>query len=154
MQAQKPLNTLPVLYNKTGIISASYDPGQEISQLLSMLHEEDTANTYQKAAEKTWTLFKRLTMLILFTFSLIIALLIWLYGIGFQAGFYFRKWLEVERPPIEKVTSLILDYLSWPFRKAYDWAKWFVKEYLHWEVSFDDANSQPPTSTSTETKPQ
>lgn len=153
-QTQKPLNVLPVLYEKTGIIAASYDPGQEISQLLSMLKEDETSGTYQKAAEKTWVLFKRVVMLVLFTFSLIVALLIWLYGMGFQAGFYFRRWLEVERPPIEKVTSLILNYLSLPFRKAYDWANWFVKEYLHWQISFDSANSQSPKSTSTETKPE
>jgi hypothetical protein len=160
-EVQQPLSCLPVLY-KDNVTAVQYDPGQEVNQLLSILKESETSDAYQKVAEKTWMFLKRLIVLILFTISLVFALLVWVYGTGFQAGYHFRKWLEEEQPPIEKITSQILDYLSWPFKKAYEWAEKFVEDYLHWKVSFDKSPSQTDHAASQttavsivrETKPQ
>ena len=145
---QSALNDYPVLYKGNGSALTEYNPFQELSQLFSLLSAEDTATTYQKAAEKTWLLFKKAIALLLFIVSLIIALPIWIGGIGFQAGFHFHRWLEVEQPPLEQIVFNLLEFLAWPFKQAYAWASQFIEEYLHWKVCFDqpDAKTSLPAS--------
>lgn len=148
-QSQGSLAYTPVLYQGSDSKLIRYNPIEELSQLLSLLSEDDTSTTYQKAAEKTWLLFKKAIVLLLFVFCFIIALPIWVSGVGFQMGFRFRKWLEEERPSIEQVVNRVLEFLAFPFKQAYAWASWFVKEYLNWEISFTKpAESKPAESKS------
>lgn len=146
-QRQGSLNYYPVLYKEDGSKLIQYNPIEELSQLFSLLSADDTSTTYQKAAEKTWLLFKKAIVLFLFVLCFIVALPIWVAGIGFQVGFNFRKWLEVERPSLEQIVYRALEYIAYPFKQAYVWASWFVKQYLNWEISFDSPAKPVPAST-------
>lgn len=140
-QTQGLVNYSPTLYKENGSKLIQYNPIAELSELFSLLSASDTSTAYQKAAEKTWLLLKKTIVLLLFVFCLIVAMPIWVSGIGFQMGFKFREWLEKEQPSLEQIISRILDFVAYPFKQAYAWANWFVKQYLNWEVSFDPARS-------------
>lgn len=135
-QSQK--SSYPLLYKGNDSKLIQYDPIQEVNQLLSLLSASDT--------EKIWVFFKKAIVLLLFLICFVIALPIWLYGIGFQAGFHFREWIDTEKPPIEKIVDLVLGYLSWPFTKAYAWASWFVKQYFDWEFPFGTSATKSESS--------
>lgn len=145
-QSQGSFNYTPVLYQGSASKLVQYNPLQELSQLLSLLSADDTSTTYQKAAEKTWLLFTKAIVLLLFVFCFIVALPIWVAGVGFQMGFQIRKWLAEEPSDIE-IANQVLEFLTFPFRQAYAWASWFIKEYLNWEISFTKpADSKPADS--------
>jgi hypothetical protein len=143
-QRQGSLNYYPILYKGNDSKLIQYNPLEELNQLFSLLSENDTSTTYQKAAEKTWLLFKKAIVLLLFMFCFIIAMPIWVSGIGFQMGFKFREWLEKEQPSMEQIVNRVLEFLTYPFKQAYAWASWFVKQYLNWEVSFDSLTQSTP----------
>lgn len=126
----------PVLYRGNASKLVQYNPIRELSQLLSLLSEQETATTYQKATQTTWDLLKQTIGLLLFIFCFVLALPIWLCGIGFQTGFHLRRWLEVEQPGIETVLARLFDLLGLPFKRIFAWASWFVEQYLNWKVSF------------------
>ena len=142
---QRPgsLSYSPILYKGDASKLIQYNPLEELSQLFSLLSADETSNTYQKAAEKTWLLLKKTIVLFLFVVCFIVALPIWVGGIGFQAGFKFRQWLETDQPSLEQIVYRMLEAIAYPFKQAYAWASWFVKQYLNWEVSF----SSPPQAT-------
>jgi hypothetical protein len=152
-QTQGSFNYYPVLYKADGSKLIQYDPIQEVNQLLSLLSADDTSATYQKATAKTWTIFKKAIVLFLFLFCLVIALPIWISGIGFQSGFHFRKWLEDEQPPLEKIVDLLLAYLAKPFQQAYAWASGFIESYLNLKISFDASEPTSPSPKPVETAP-
>jgi hypothetical protein len=134
----------PVLYKADGSKLIQYDPIQEVNQLISLLSADDTSTTYQKATAKTWVIFKKAIVLFLFLVCFVIAFPIWVSGIGFQSGFHFRKWLEDEQPPLEKIVGLLLAYLAKPFQQAYAWASGFIESYLNLKVSFDTSKPKSP----------
>ncbi len=145
-QVQGSLNYYPVLYKADGSKLIQYDPIQEVNQLLSLLSADDTSTTYQKATAKTWVIFKKVILLLLFFFCLIIALPIWITGLGFQSGFHFRQWLEDEQPPVEAIVARALAYLGKPFQRAYAWASGFIENYLNLKIAFDSTAPQPAAS--------
>lgn len=146
-QSQESLNYYPILYKGNGSQLIQYNPIEELSQLVSLLSASDTSTTYQKAAEKTWLLFKKAIVLLLFIFCFIVAMPIWVSGTGFQMGFKFREWLEKDQPSIEQVVNRVLEFFTYPFKQAYVWASWFVKQYLNWEISFDASAKPVPAPT-------
>ncbi len=64
------------------------------AQIYELLREKDTILTYKQAIIKTWKLLKYLLALIFYLFLLGIALIITIWGIGYNLGVEFRKWLE------------------------------------------------------------
>ncbi|MBE9013393.1 hypothetical protein IQ250_24680 [Pseudanabaenaceae cyanobacterium LEGE 13415] len=152
-QSQKAFNDYPILYKGDDSKLIQYNPIEEVNQILSLLSEPDTSTTYQKAAEKTWLLLKKAIVLFLFIGCFIVALPIWVSGVGFQYGFRFRKWLDTEQPSIEQIVNRLLEFIAAPFKAAYAWASWFVKQYLNWGVQFDSVPQTPPApSSESETK--
>jgi hypothetical protein len=148
-QNSETLTYYPILHRGNAAKLVQYNPIREIGQLFSLLSEEETATTYQKATQTTWNLLKQTIGLLLFAFCFVIALPIWLCGIGFQTGFHFRRWLETEQPGIETVTARVLDFLGSPFRQVFAWASWFIEQYLNWKVSFTvpEKTTSPTLST-------
>lgn len=157
-QAQKPQSNL-LLYKPDNAYLQSNPVQQQVSQLWSTLSEEDTAAVYQQAAAKTWTLLKQIASLIVFIVIAIVALTVWLWGVGFRSGLQFRQWIEVEHPTSDELVGAFLKVLIWPLERAFEWADRFVKNYLGWELHFDLVKPKPeptdetpvPTSTSTST---
>lgn len=135
-QSSQSLVYYPVFSRGSVVKLVQYNPIQELSHLLSLVSDQETATTYQEATHRTWMLLKQTIGLLLFAFCFVIALPVWLCGIGFQTGFHFRRWLETEQPGIETVMARVLDFLSSPFKQIFAWASWFVEQYLNWKVSF------------------
>ncbi|MDZ8055881.1 MAG: hypothetical protein RMX68_016570 [Aulosira sp. ZfuVER01] len=145
-QSQESLSSLPVLYKSEDSQPIQYNPIQEAIQLWVNLSQKDTVVVYQQAAGKTWNLFKQAIALISFLFFLLIALIIWVWGIAFQSGAYVRAWLEVEQPTLEETISAFLKVLLWPFERAYEWSSSFIKKYLGWEIKFNPLPEKSPTT--------
>jgi hypothetical protein len=143
-QSQESLSSLPVLYTRDDSQSIQYHPIQGAIQLWATLSEKDTVVVYQQAAGKTWELIKQVFTVIFFLFSLVIALIIWAWGIAFQSGLNFRNWLEVKQPTLGEIVSALLIYLAWSFKHAYEWAASFIKKYLGWEIKFEPPTAKSP----------
>ncbi len=141
-QSQESVSSLPVLYKGD-------DPIQGAMQLCRILSEKDTVVVYQQAAGKTWDLLKQATAVIYFLFRLLIALIIWVWGIAFQSGRYFRNWLEVKQPNLDEITSALFKYLVWSAKRAYEWSASFIKKYLGWEIKFDPPTVESPPEETT-----
>jgi hypothetical protein len=135
---------------------------RKANDLWTTFVEEDTGTVYQQAATKTWELLKQMISLLFFLWVLLVALIIWIWGIGFRSGLQFRTWLEVKQPKLDEILSALLkNFFVWPFEQAFAWASAFVKKYLDWEIEFDPIQSKPtsakPESTqtgSTEANPE
>ncbi|MDZ7963101.1 MAG: hypothetical protein RMY34_35475 [Aulosira sp. DedQUE10] len=145
-QSQKSLSSLPVLYTRDDSQPIQYNPFQEITQLFKTLSDEDTSSVYQNAAVKTWKIFKQAITLITFLFLLLCALIVWVWGIGFKSGLYFRTWIETTKPTVDELIVVVLKILLWPFERTFDWANSFIKDLFGWEIKFDPSK---PESTST-----
>ncbi len=118
------------------------------SKIWETLSAKDTGDVYWQAVVKTWRLLKQTIALLFFLWILLVALIIWVWGIGFKGGLHFRTWLEVKQPPLDKVAATCLKgFFVWPFERIFEWASNFVKKHLGWEVEFT-----PITSESTPTK--
>ncbi|NJR60600.1 MAG: hypothetical protein HC769_18250 [Cyanobacteria bacterium CRU_2_1] len=150
---------IPMLYNKDDAYIQISPVQEQATQLWAILSENDTAMVYQQAAAKTWKLLKQTIVLLVFLFVLLIALVVWIWGIGFQSGLQFRTWLETEHPTLDELMTVLLKVLLYPFERAFAWANWFIKTYLGWEIHFGSPPSessstqpeQPSTSTPSET---
>lgn len=126
---------------------------EQAGQLWAILSQDDTATTYQQAAVKTWKLFKQAIILIFFLFVLLIALVFLLWGIGFQSGRQFRRWLEIKQPTLDDLLYIMLEIIVLPFKRAFEWANSFIKKYLGWEIQFDDLCPELVTANPQESNP-
>ena len=120
---------------------------EEGLQLFNLLSAEETADAYQKAGAATWTLIKKIGLIIFFSLLLVAALIIWILGIGFQLGFYTRQKLE-GKPP-ESVVDIVIGFYTFMggmFVKVYEWAAAFIKKTLGWtfELPTSEGESPPP----------
>ncbi len=120
---------------------------EEGLQLFNLLSAEETADAYQKAGAATWTLIKKVGLIIFFSLLLVAALVIWILGIGFQLGFYARQKLEGNPP--ESVVDIVIDFYAFIgrlFVKGYEWAAAFIKKTLGWtfELPASEGKSTPP----------
>ncbi|WP_144416025.1 hypothetical protein [Calothrix sp. 336/3] len=145
-------NSLPVLYKRDNIQPTENNPIQGAIQLWATLSDKDTAVVYQQAAGKTWLIFKQAIAVVLFLFALITALNIWVLGIAFKSGQKLRNWLEVKQPNLHEITSALLQLLASPLERAYKWAESFVKEYLRWEIKFEQTKPESHTNQGKDTK--
>jgi hypothetical protein len=137
--------SLPVLYNRNNDQSIESNSIQGAIQLWATLSDKETAVVYQQAADKTWQICKQAITVILFLLTLIIALTIWVFGIAFQSGQKLRNWLEIKQPNLDEVASALFQFLASPLERAYKWAESFVKEYLRWEIKFEQTKPESPT---------
>ncbi len=143
----KQSQELPVLYTRDNSKLIQGGPVQrEAIQLGETFSNKETAVVYQQAAEKTWKLFKQAIALFFHLFLLLIALIIWVWGISFECGFNFRKWIEVEQPTIDEIIFRLFKFLVWPLKRIYEWANAFLKEHLGW----DNPLKPKPSSTTSE----
>ena len=149
-QSQQSLSNLPVLYTRDDSQSIEYNPIQGVVQLYTTLSEKETLVVYQKAAEKTWELFKQAFGVILFLVRLLIALIIWAYGIAYQSGYHLRNWLEVEQGTPDIILFALLKFLKQAGKHAYEWATSFIKKYLGLEIKFNNSITEKPSATETE----
>jgi len=150
-QSPASSKNLPVLYRSENFQPIDNNPIQEAIQLWATLSDTDTTVTYQKAALKTWLIFKQLITVILFLLSLVTALIIWVLGLAFQSGQQFRNWLEVKQPNLNEIVSVLFKFLVWPLERAYEWSAAFIKEYLGWEIKFDPLTAKSPANKQEET---
>lgn len=153
-QNQKSQSKLIPLSSKVG--QARLASVQRMANdLWATLSEKDTGTVYQQAATKTWKLLKQTITLLFFLWVLLVALIIWIWGIGFQSGLQFRTWLAVKKTTQNEIIPAILQFLFvWPLKGAVEWANEFVKKYLGWEVEFNpiEPGSGSPSAGSPETK--
>ncbi|PAX53014.1 hypothetical protein [Brunnivagina elsteri] len=150
-QSPESSHSLPVLYKKDNSQSADYNPIQGAIQLWATLSDKNTAVVYQQASSKTWQIFKQAIAVVLFLFALLIALIIWVLGIAFQSGQYFRNWLEIKQPNLDEIVSTLFKYLLLPLERAYQLSASFIKEYLGWEIKFDPLRGKSPATKLEET---
>ncbi|BAZ03837.1 hypothetical protein [Calothrix sp. NIES-3974] len=136
---------LPVLYKRDNTQPTEYNPIQGAMQLWATLSDKDTAIVYQQAGNKTWQIFKQAIAVILFLLALVVALVIWVWGIAFQSGQSLRNWLEIKQPNLEELTSALFRFLARPLERVYAWAASFIKEYLGWEIKFDSPSEESPS---------
>jgi hypothetical protein len=108
------------------------------TELWETLSEKETAITYKQALVKTWNLLKYLLALLLSIFLLTVALIVSIWGIGFNLGEQFQQWLDnggQGRTPEEFVTKL-LKIIVFPIQKIVEWANKYVEKYLpEWNPS-------------------
>jgi hypothetical protein len=121
----------------------------QVDQLWAVLREENTADAYQQAGAKTWKLFKHLVALLLYVWLLLLAIVIWIWGIGFQSGYYFRKWISDEEPTSVEIVTACLKVLLLPFAWAYAWASEFVHSQLGWKNPLEEETADTPSVTET-----
>lgn len=101
-------------------------------ELWDSLSEKDTVVTYKQAIIKTWKLLKYLLALLFFVFLLVVALILSIWGIGFNTGISLQKWLDnggQGRQPEEFIMEL-LKILLLPVQKVMEWANQYVEKYL------------------------
>ncbi len=122
-----------------------------IETLCNTISEEDTITVYQKAAGKTWNLIVQVIAIIIFLFRLSIALIIWVWGIAFKSGQYFRKWLESNQPTFNEIVYAVFEALGRPLNRLYQWAASLIKKYLGWEVNFEDPTAKSSTTKAEDT---
>lgn len=145
-QSPESPNSLPVLYKRDNFQPIENNPIQRAIQLWATLSDKDTAVVYQQAAGKTWQIFKQAIAFVLFLFALLVALTIWVLGIAFQSGQNLRNWLEIKQPNLDEIASALFKFLVWPLERAYKWAVSFIKEYLGWEIKFDQPTVESPAN--------
>jgi len=138
--------SLPVLYKRDNVQPTENNPIQGAIKLWATISDKDTGVVYQQAAGKTWLIFKQAIAVVLFLLALITALNIWMLGIAFKSGHKLRNWLEVKQPNIDEITSALFQFLTSPLERAYKWAESFVKEYLRWEIKFEQTKPESPTN--------
>ena len=77
------------------VVSLNLNPIQwYAAELWETLSERDTAVTYKQAIVKTLKLLAYLLALLFFVFLFLAALIISIWGIGFNLGVQFQEWLE------------------------------------------------------------
>jgi hypothetical protein len=109
----------------------------QAGELWQTLSERDTAVTYKQAAVKTWKVLKQGIILIVSLALLSIAIVLWIWSVGFNSGRSFREWLETEKPAPNEILGVTIYFLLWPFERAFDWAKDQVQKSLGWTVKID-----------------
>ncbi len=102
------------------------------TELWNTLSEKDTAITYKQFLIISWKLLVQTITLIFSLLMLLVAIIIWLWSIGFQLGQYFVELLASETLR-KKAWEDILKLLLWPFKCS--------KNYLGWEFSFDECKT-------------
>jgi hypothetical protein len=110
---------------------------QQSAELIKTLSNPETSVTFKNAASTAWRLLKTLTAMLFYGSVTVFALVIWICGIGFQSGHYFRKWIEVESPSTNEIVCTVLRAIAFPLVNLYQWANAFVRESLGWEVQFN-----------------
>ena len=118
----------------------------QTADLITILTNPETGITYKKAAQTTWILLKKTTLLLVHLSVTVFALFVWLCGIGFQGGHYFREWLEVKPPSLGEVVYAMLQMFAFPFVRLYQWAMETVKKTLGLEVQFDSLKDEVDTT--------
>jgi hypothetical protein len=139
-QKQSSQSCLVQLDSKGNIQWVSLNPNPiqvYATDLWESLSEKDTAVTYKQAILKTWRLLKILLILFASVFLLVVAAIISIWGIGFNLGAQFQKWLDNNgqgRQPEEFLKEL-LNILLLPIQKIVEWANKYVQQYLGWDTS-------------------
>lgn len=123
------------------------------SELWQTLSERDTAVTYKQFFAKTFKLLAQVFALLFFLILLVVAVVVWIWGIGFQFGRLLREWLATEQPTFDQVLSAIARFLLWPVEKAIAWATKFVKDYLGLEIDLEACQSLFASPTTSPTQP-
>lgn len=96
----------------------------ELTQLFS---NPATGEPYKHSVETTVTLLKVTAVLLLRLGVTLFAMAIWLWGLGFQLGYYFRKWIEeTEDLSVDKVVCKVLWVVTRPFVRLHQWATSFL----------------------------
>lgn len=123
------------------------------TELWQTLSERDTAVTYKQFFTKTFKLLAQAIALLFFLILLVVAVIIWLWGVGFQSGRLFREWLVTKQPTEVQILSAIARLILWPIEKAIAWATDFVKNYLGWEIDFAKCQSLFSSPSTSQTPP-
>jgi hypothetical protein len=123
------------------------------AELWQTLSERDTAVTYKQFFAKTFKLLAQVLALLFFLFLLVVAVIVWLWGVGFQSGRLFREWLVTKQPTEIQILSAMARLILWPIEKAIAWATDFVKNYLGWEIDFAKCQSLFSSSSTSQTPP-
>ncbi|MEB3359029.1 MAG: hypothetical protein VKK04_20050 [Synechococcales bacterium] len=100
----------------------------QTAKLLEVLKTLDSGITYENAASAMVHLLITLVVWVAYASVAIFALVIWIWGNGFQQGREFRQWMEAERPSPSEAVCALLEKVALPFRKLYVWADAFVKK--------------------------
>jgi hypothetical protein len=96
------------------------------AELMRILSDQETGATYKHGLRTTLNLLK-VTVALLFHLVLKgFALVVWIWGIGFQLGYYFRKWIEVTGPSADEIVCAFLWGTARPFVLLHQWATSFL----------------------------
>lgn len=118
--------------------------------LITTLTDPETKITYKKAAQTTWVLLKKVALLLAYLSVTAFALFVWICGIAFQGGHYFREWIEIDSPSFGEVVAAVLRVFAFPFVRLYQWAIETVRKTLGLEVEFNSLKDEMNTPTSDE----
>lgn len=142
LSALAPLYEMP--HNANALSGAPLQ--SQTADLITILTDPETGITYKKAAQITWILLKKTTLLLVYLSATVFALFVWLCGIGFHGGHYLREWLEVKPPSLGEVVYAMLQMFAFPFVRLYQWAVETVKKTLGLEVQFDSLKDEVDTT--------
>ena len=119
----------------------------QATALWQNLSDRDTGLAYKQALEKTWELITQLIQLLFLFVLVIVAFVVWVCSLGFQAGRAFRNWMESENPSIGELASGILKFLGTPVIWVANWAQRQMKQQLGIDIAaFDLKVLEPATS--------
>ena len=89
----------------------------------------------------------QLVRALLLTLLLAVAFVLWLWGLSFQTGRLFRRWITLEKPDAGEAIYKLGEIAAFPFAYVGAWSQQKVKEY--WNIELPQLPSPPPTDCKT-----
>lgn len=74
---------------------------------------------------------------------LAVAFVLWAWGLSFQTGRLFRRWMTLEKPDVGEALYKLGEIVAFPFAYASQWSQQKVKEY--WGIELPQLPTLPPT---------
>lgn len=117
---------------------------RQTAELMKVLATGDTGTTYKNALVTSLHVLKIFAIWLFQVALTVFAVLVWLWGIGYQGGYLFRKWIEVNSPSTSELVCTVLKTVAAPFVRLYEWAADFVAVSFGWDVQFKCLETEPP----------
>ncbi|PSR16857.1 hypothetical protein C8255_15635 [filamentous cyanobacterium CCP3] len=117
----------------------------QTTELVRIFSDQATGETFKRSLGTALYVFKLMGALLLRLAVVGVAVVVWVWGLGFQLGYYFRKWIDNTSPTAEEIVCNVLWAIARPFVLLYQWAN----SFLGWEDPLkqlkQQLNSAPPT---------
>ena len=99
---------------------------------------------YAQGLSAVILIFVQAVKALLLALLVVVAFVLWIWGLSFQTGRLFRRWIVIEEPDAGEVIYKLGEITAFPFAYVGRWSQQKVKEY--WNIEFPQLPSPPPTS--------